>query len=69
MKTLFKPLALGGLALSLLSPILLFANAINFDLMKLLMLVGMILWYLGATPWLGFGGKSSESADSHDPTN
>lgn len=68
MKALFKPLALIGLALSLLAPILVFANAISTDLMKLLMLIGMIVWYLGATPWLGLGAHKSEPADSHDPT-
>lgn len=57
MKALYKPLALGGLILTILPAILLLTNAIDVPTVKVMMTIGMILWYLGATPWLGIGHK------------
>lgn len=67
MKALYKPLALGGLLLTLIAPILLLTGTIDLPLVKTSMAIGMVLWYLGATPWLGLGAHKSEPADSHDP--
>lgn len=68
MKALYKPVALGGLLLTLIAPILLLIGTTDIPLMKTLMAIGMVLWYLGATPWLGLSAHKSEPADSHDPT-
>ncbi|MBB5353242.1 hypothetical protein HNR46_003497 [Haloferula luteola] len=48
-----KALALGGLLLTAAGPLLMYSGAIDIDTNKTLMLIGMILWFLGATPWLG----------------
>lgn len=53
MKPLAKSTALVGLALTLLPPLIFFFGALELDLVKGLMLAGMILWYAGAAPWLG----------------
>lgn len=53
MKKIAKPLALVGLVLTIAPPLLLFFGLICLGLLKTLMIIGMILWYLGATPWLG----------------
>lgn len=55
MNTLYKSVALIGLLLTLLPPILATMELIDLALNKTLMLVGMIVWFLGATPWLAFG--------------
>ena len=52
MNKLYKVIALIGLSLTLLPPILAAMGMIDLDLTNTLMLVGMILWFLGATPWL-----------------
>jgi len=67
MKALYKPLALGGLLLTLLAPILLLTGAINLGTVKVLMIIGMILWYLGATPWLGIGAKETIPGEDTHP--
>ena len=54
MNKFFKPVALIGLALTILPPILLFVGMIGLPLTKGIMLAGMIVWYLAATPWLAF---------------
>ena len=62
MKKLFKIAALIGLLLTIIPPVLLFVGAISsLATVKTLMLVGMIIWYIGATPWLGF--QKLEPAD------
>jgi|GEM_PF-549892 len=54
MPNLFKISALIGLALTILPPVLLFMGMIDsLDTTKTVMLIGMIVWYAGATPWLG----------------
>lgn len=54
MNTLYKSVALIGLLLTILPPILATMGTIDLALTKTLMLVGMILWFLGATPWIAF---------------
>ena len=55
MNKLFKPVALIGLALTILPPLLLFVGVIDsLPWTKNLMLAGMIIWYVAATPWLAF---------------
>jgi hypothetical protein len=55
MNKLLKPAALLGLAMTILPPLLLFVGAVDsLPLTKNIMLAGMILWYLAATPWLAF---------------
>lgn len=55
MKKFFKIAALAGLSLTIVPPILLFFGALeSLATTKTIMLVGMVFWYLGATPWLGF---------------
>ena len=55
MNKLLKPVALIGLALTILPPLLLFVGAVeSLALTKNLMLAGMIIWYVAATPWLAF---------------
>lgn len=49
----FKALAWLGLATTALGPILVFTGAIDVPTNKTIMLAGMIVWFLGATPWLG----------------
>lgn len=62
MKKLFKIAALVGLLLTVIPPILLFMGVLGcLATTKTLMLVGMIIWYVGATPWLGF--QKLEPAD------
>ena len=55
MRKFLKPVALLGLALTILPPLLLFFGAFDsLTLTKNLMLAGMIIWYVAATPWLAF---------------
>lgn len=53
MNPVFKIIALIGLLLTATAPILTFLGAIDIALDKTLLVVGMILWFVGATPWLG----------------
>lgn len=48
-----KAIALLGLAATAAGPVLTFAGTIPLDTNKIVMIVGMILWFVGATPWLG----------------
>lgn len=57
MNVLLKPLALIGLLLTILPAILLLVGGIELSFCKLLMIVGMVFWYAGAIPWLGFAKK------------
>lgn len=61
MKT-FKAIAVLGLAATALGPILAFTGVIEFETNKQVMVVGMIVWFLGATPWLG--SNKLEPADT-----
>jgi hypothetical protein len=62
MHKLYKAIALIGLLLTILPPILVAMGRIDLALTKTLMFVGMIGWFLGATPWLAFSKlKPSDS--------
>lgn len=67
MKALYKPVALLGLLLTLLGPLLLTFGMINIDTVKVILTVGMVLWYLGATPWLGIGHKEGIPGEDTKP--
>ena len=54
MKILYKVLAIIGLLLTLLPPILATMGMIDLELTNTIMLVGMVVWLVGATPWLAF---------------
>lgn len=55
MQAICKPIALLGLAITTVAPLLLFAGAIkSLDTHNTAMFVGMVLWFLGGVPWLAF---------------
>ena len=54
MNHLFKIIAIIGLLLTIAAPILAVTGTIDLDRTKTLMFIGMIVWFLGATPWLAF---------------
>lgn len=62
MNVVVKIIALVGLFLTALGPILTFATSFEVSTNKGLMIIGMILWFIGATPWLGF--KKLQPADT-----
>ena len=50
-----KRIAILGLILTIMPPLLLFLNAgLNIAATKHIMLTGMLLWFAGAIPWLAF---------------
>ena len=53
MKSVFKTIAWIGLVLTAIGPILVFTGAMDVELNKKLMTAGMIVWFVGAVPWLG----------------
>lgn len=61
MSKIFIILAIIGLVLSAVSPLLTFLGLISVGLNKALMFAGMLIWFAGATPWLG--GKKLRQAD------
>lgn len=54
MDKLAKIFALLGLALTVLAPILAAFGTIDLSQTKTAMFIGMLVWFIGATPWLGF---------------
>ncbi len=52
MNAIFKIGGLVGLLLTALGPILVFTGVIDVDRNKLVMLAGMVIWFLFGTPWL-----------------
>jgi len=43
-----------GLALTIVPPALYLAGSLaSFETTKTLMIIGMVIWYAAATPWLG----------------
>lgn len=58
----FKIVAILGLLATALGPILTFTGTIDVETNKKVMLAGMIVWFLGATPWLG--SNKLQPADS-----
>ena len=53
MKTIYQILAIVGLLLLLVPSILFYMDSITGERMKLIMLIGTVLWFSGAIPWLG----------------
>ena len=52
---ILKPAAIIGLALTVIPPLLLFMGVMkSLDQVKMVMLGGMILWFIAAIPWLAF---------------
>lgn len=50
---IFKAIALCGLLATALGPILMFTGTIDVEANKVVMLIGMIIWFIGGVPWLG----------------
>ena len=48
----FKAIAVIGLLATALGPILMFTGSIDLDTNKLVMLAGMIVWFIGGIPCL-----------------
>jgi uncharacterized membrane protein len=53
MKYIYGVLGITGLVLLLVAAIMHFAGEIEADRMKDLMLIGTVIWFAGAIPWLG----------------
>jgi Na+/H+ antiporter NhaA len=53
MKYLFIILAAGGLCMMLVPAILMYLDRMDPVQMKNYMLIGTLLWFSGAIPWLG----------------
>lgn len=53
MRKIFIIIAIIGLAMSFISPVLTFLDVITVGMNKTLLFVGMLLWFIGAVPWLG----------------
>lgn len=61
MQFILKIISAVGLLLTIGPAIMVFNNQLSFENHRLLMLVGMVLWF-GATPfWMGKENKSSEN--------
>ena len=57
-KILFQIIALTGLLLTLIPPLLFFLDKINHNTQNLLMFAGVVLWFIGAVKWLGSKSKN-----------
>jgi uncharacterized membrane protein len=53
MKYIYRVIAVAGLALTLVPPILLYTGALAEERMKFAMFIGALIWFTGAIPWLG----------------
>lgn len=53
MKIFYKIVAVTGLIVMLVPPILFYFQRIEDGQMKLYMAIGTMLWFSGAIPWLG----------------
>ena len=62
MNSLFKAIAWIGLVLTAIGPVFVFTGTIDVELNKKIMAAGMIIWFIGAIPWLG--KKEIEPADT-----
>lgn len=62
MNPVFKAIAWIGLVLTAVGPILFYTGTIDVDLNKKIMIAGMVIWFIGAIPWLG--KKEIEPADT-----
>ncbi|HHJ11491.1 MAG TPA: hypothetical protein ENK25_11480 [Bacteroidetes bacterium] len=52
-KIVFRITAIAGLLLTLIPPILRYMETMTEDVMTSWVLVGTVIWFIGATPWLG----------------
>jgi hypothetical protein len=59
MTSIIKITALVGLLLTTAGPVLAYLSVIDIEKNKLIMLIGMIIWFIGATPWLGSDRNSA----------
>jgi hypothetical protein len=53
MKYIYRLMAVTGLVVVLVPPVMLYFDAMEIERMKLLMFIGTLLWFSGAIPWLG----------------
>ncbi len=53
MKYIYRLMAIAGLTITLVPPILYYAGSMGEERMKLIMFLGTLLWFSGAIPWLG----------------
>ncbi|MFH0759087.1 MAG: hypothetical protein V2B15_17505 [Bacteroidota bacterium] len=53
MKYIYRLMAIVGLTMTLVPPILYYAGSMAGERMKLIMFLGTLLWFSGAIPWLG----------------
>jgi hypothetical protein len=53
MSYIYRVMALAGLAMTLVPPILFYLGSMAEDPMKRFMFIGFVLWFSGAIPWLG----------------
>jgi hypothetical protein len=53
MKYIYRLMAIAGLIITLVPPILYYAGSMGEERMKLIMFLGTLLWFSGAIPWLG----------------
>ena len=59
MRYFYPLLASAGLAMVLIPSVLQFMDRMESDQMKTLILLGTMLWFAGAIPWLGKKKKDS----------
>lgn len=52
---------MAGLALTTAGPVLVFTGHLGVETNKTVMLAGMIIWFVGAVPWLG--GREIRTSD------
>ena len=53
MRTVYILIAAAGLALLLVPPLLFYHDHVTEERMKMLMFIGTLVWFAGASPWLG----------------
>lgn len=61
MKYVYRLMAVGGLAITLIPPVMFYFDSMAEERMKLLMFIGTVLWFSGAIPWLGKKKGQAES--------
>lgn len=61
-RSIYRLLALCGLGMTIIPSILLFNGAISSSTNKLIMLIGMIVWFVAAPGWIG---SNDEKAQDH----
>lgn len=63
MQFIARIIALIGLAITVITPILATVGSIDLERTKAFMLVGMIAWFIGAIPWLAFNKLRPSDAE------